>query len=103
MTTLDDIRRLTALEAFQWTNHAMLRLIQRRISMDEIAEALQGCIILEQYPTDFPYPSCLVSGETGDNKTLHIVCASDGSQLWIITAYWPDTEKWSDDLRERKE
>jgi len=58
--------------------------------------------IIEQYPDDFPNPSCLIFGYTQSNKPLHIVVGSDENCAKIITAYLPTTEKFEDDLKTRK-
>ncbi len=38
-----------------------------------------------------------------NNKVLHIVCGANETELWIITAYYPNNIKWKDDLKTRKE
>ena len=35
--------------------------------------------IIEEYPDDFPHPSCLIFGHTKEKKILHIVVGSDNS------------------------
>ena len=39
----------------------------------------------------------------GIDKPLHVVCSFDGEYIHIITAYIPDTIKFYDDLKTRKE
>jgi hypothetical protein len=41
-------------------------------------------------------------GYTEAGKALHVVCGSNGVELWLITAYFPDSEEWSGDYRERR-
>lgn len=57
---------------------------------------------IEQYPDDYPWPSCLVLGYSG-KRPLHICMGSNGDAAKLITAYWPDPEKWSIDFKQRKE
>ena len=59
--------------------------------------------IIEQYPDDFPFPSCLIFGYTMDNRVIHVVISSEGSCGRIITAYIPNTEKFESDLKTRRE
>ena len=59
--------------------------------------------IIEQYPEDFPFPSCLIYGYTEDNKILHVVMSDEGTRSRIITAYFPDKEKWTANFKTRKE
>lgn len=69
--------------------------------------AVRSCIfsgeIIEQYPEDFPFPSCLIFGYTNDNKVIHVVASDEGTASRIITAYIPNTDKFNEDLKTRKE
>ena len=87
----------------RWTNHVFLRITQRSISMKDICTALLCGEIIEEYPDDYPSPSCLVLGFKENNIAIHIVCGIHEGELWIITAYHPDSDRWSSDLRTRKE
>ena len=42
---------------------------------EEVSEAVSEGKIIETYPMDEPYPSCLIYGRTSDNRPLHVVCA----------------------------
>lgn len=90
---LEDIRRLCHQSSISWTNHAGGRLIKRQISPDEVIHTLRTGRIIEQYPTDYPFPSCLMVS-TVSNRTLHVVCSIGNNQLYIITAYQPDPDAW---------
>lgn len=87
----------------RWTNHVVVRLLQRNITQEYIENALRNGEIIEEYENDYPYPSCLVYGVNLNNEVLHIVCGLNDTELWIITAYYPDNIKWEDDLKTRKE
>ena len=51
---------------------------------------------------DFPYPSCLILGES-KNKPLHVVASINGEYIYVITSYIPDSERWENDWKTRKE
>jgi len=34
---------------------------------------------------------------------MHIVVGSDLNILWIVTAYYPDAQKWENDFKTRRE
>lgn len=70
----------------------------------EVFEAVTNGKIIEQYDKDKPYPSCLVYGNTQDNRPLHGVFAySDSDDLAIvITVYEPSPEKWIEFERRKK-
>lgn len=100
---IEVIRQRCHSNALRWTNHIFIRLLQRNITIDSVVCALQNGEIIEQYPTDYPYPSCLVLGLSLDNDYLHIVCGISDTELWLITAYYPNANKWTNDFKIRKE
>ncbi len=75
-----------------------------RIHVEEILQVLHAGEIIETYPDDRPYPSCLILGRTITERPLHIVCAPIPTEkrLIIITTYQPDPRRWETDLRRRK-
>jgi hypothetical protein len=100
--TIDDIVLLCKAQSVRWTNHILQRMFRRGISMDDVVNALTNGEIIEQYPSDYPFPSCLVLGHTKIGKVLHIVCGSNGVELWLITVYIPNSADWSEDFRQRR-
>jgi hypothetical protein len=71
---------------------------------EEIFEAVLNGKIIENYPEDEPYPSCLIYGRTNKDRSLHIVCAYSGDEniTIVITVYQPNPDQWIDFSR-RKE
>ena len=84
------------------TAHATERFRQRGIKVKDIRNAVENGEIIEQYPDDFPYPSCLILGQTKDSRPIHVVMSNEGSSSRIITAYIPSEEKWESDLKTRR-
>ena len=78
------------------------RLLQRSISQDSVVQAVLSGEIIEQYPGDYPYPSCLPLGCTATGDVPHVVCGQGPGEAWMITAYRPGPVEWADDLRTRK-
>ena len=97
------IKGLVKSQKIRWTNHMVIRLLQRNISQEDIENAILNGEIIEEYENDYPYPSCLVYGISLNNNIIHIVCGVNDDELWIITAYYPDKEKWDNSLKIRKE
>lgn len=85
------------------TMHMMTRFFERGIEYDDIIASINSGEIIEQYPDDYPYPSCLISGYSSTEQVLHTVCGTSGEDVWIISAYYPDNNRWSDDFKIRKE
>jgi hypothetical protein len=89
MLQIEDIRLLCTDDTIVLTEHLLTRMRQRQIRLKDIKYAIENGKIIEQYPTDYPFPSCLIFGEN-----LHIVCSIGEGRLYIITAYRPSPEQW---------
>jgi hypothetical protein len=78
-------------------------MFERGITVDEVADVLGSGKLIEDYATDFPYPSALWLGFVGD-VPLHVVVAEDtsGRERIIITLYQPDPAKWEADWATRR-
>lgn len=100
---IEDLQKICKLENIEITLHAAKRLEQRGITTDDILSCIFSGNIIEQYPEDYPFPSCLILGMSIKKQFIHVVMGSDTERLWIITAYYPSIEKWEKDLRTRKE
>ncbi len=83
--------------------HAIRRMFERQISVNDVREALANGEAVEDYPDDFPYPSRLVLGWHG-TRPIHIVAADNPSahETIIITVYEPDHNEWEIDFKVRK-
>ena len=100
---IERLRELCEAGQLIWSSHMMKRLLERGISREDVKSCIMTGEPIEQYPIDYPYPSCLVFGYTCKNKVLHVVVGEGQDQLWIVTAYWPDPEKWDKSLKIRRE
>jgi hypothetical protein len=58
--------------------------------------------VIEVYPTDRPYPSCLILYV--EVEPVHVVAAADPAAriCHVITAYRPDLEHFESDFRTRR-
>lgn len=101
-----DIAKLAAIAAdrrnIEVTVHAFLQMKKREISIVDIYNGFENGEIIEQYPDDYPFPSCLILCFTTENKPLHFVCSMANNKIYIITAYFPNSEQWENDYRTRK-
>lgn len=86
-----------------FSDHALKRLRQRKIGQADIRKCVMTGEIIEQYPDDFPFPSCLICGDDINGEPLHVVISDEGTMSRVITAYRPNTEKFETDLKTRKE
>ena len=72
MKTLEEIQKQLSLGAFDFSRHALKRVVERNISELEIKEAGRKAKIIEDYPYDKYTPSCLLLGFTETGRPLHI-------------------------------
>ena len=78
------------------TDHADEEAANDGLSLDEVfSSALRGEVI-EDYPQDRPYPSCLIFGRNAPGKPIHSVWAYNPESQWavLITVYRPDPGRW---------
>ncbi|MBO4292941.1 MAG: DUF4258 domain-containing protein [Clostridia bacterium] len=102
LLNIETIKEYILKKKVDWTKHCLNRLQQRNIKIAEIKTAINNGKIIEYYYDDFPYPSCLVLGYNVNKRMLHIVCGMSEDTIHMITAYYPDTTKWKEDLETRR-
>jgi hypothetical protein len=85
------------------TDHADEEADADNLTFDEIYFSVINGEIIEDYPADKPYQSCLIFGYTSDEKPVHSVWAYNKRNNWavVITAYRPDPNLWIN-WRERR-
>ena len=86
-----------------WSTYAASRIQQRGILRIDVINCIMNGEIIEDYPTDYPHPSCLIFGyNMMNNRAVHVVAGYDGDNVFIITAYYPSAEKFFDDFKTRR-
>jgi len=85
------------------TDHADEEMTADNLSLDEVFYSVTHGEIIEDYPNDKPYPSCLIYGDTAKGEPVHSVWGYNDSTQWavLITVYRPDPNRWIN-WRERK-
>ena len=85
------------------TDHAYEEAGVENLRFDGIYFSVVQGEIIEDYPEDKPYPSCLVYGRTFGGDPVHSVWAYDEEKKWVVlvTVYRPDPDRWVN-WRERR-
>lgn len=96
------LRQLCNSKNIVLTEHARQRLVERRISIQDILQAIMTGKIIKKYEDDKPLPSCLILGMDGKLNPLHIVASHHENYIYLITAYRPDSAQWEADWETRK-
>jgi len=84
--------------------HAIQRMFERRIFVENVWQALQSGELIEDYSDDMPHPGGLILGKHG-KRPIHVVMAENQkeNELVVITVYEPDPSQWKSGFRNRKE
>ncbi|MCK4352463.1 DUF4258 domain-containing protein [candidate division WOR-3 bacterium] len=90
---LQKIRELFSEGKYELTLHAIKRMDERGIWLDEISSAIMEGKIIKSYPNDRPYPSHLIQGYTR-GESLYILCALGEEMLYIVTTHWLTPKEW---------
>ncbi len=99
---IEFLRKLCKERQIVFSLHGLKRIHERGIMREDVISAILNGEIIEQYPADYPYPSCLILGSSDKNEKLHIVCGCNGETVKIITAYYPSSDHFEDDARTRR-
>jgi hypothetical protein len=83
--------------------HAIRRMFERRVSVEDVLQVLTTGVTIEDYPDDTPYPSRLVLGWIG-SRPIHVVVARNAlvRETIVITVYEPDLLLWEPGFRQRR-
>ena len=102
MSTYETIVGLIQQQKIKWTAHCLEKMGERDISIRDVEYCLTHGEQIEDYPDDYPFPSCLIYGAMTNGRVIHVVAGADGETAYIITAYYPDTVKFENDLKTRR-
>jgi len=102
MKTIVEIQQQLIAGEFEFTQHALKRVVERNISEAEIRQAGTKAEVIEDYPSDKFSPSGLLLGFTAAGRPLHFQVSFANTDLTkIITIYQPDPEEWFEHRKRR--
>jgi hypothetical protein len=88
-------------EAIDFTLHAQQEMAEEAISPEDVLHAIATAQVLENYPAHQRGACCLLSGQSGQGRPLHIVCTTAQATLILITVYEPVPPKWTTPTQRR--
>lgn len=93
----------TKCAGIRFSQHAIKRMFERDIEQADVAETLRAGVLVEDYPKDLPFPSCLLLGHSGA-LPLHVVIGLDPESglCVVITVYVPGPDYWKAGWTRRK-
>jgi len=95
---IEDLAASLESERVRVTDHAEEEAVADGLRFDDIRWATVHGEVIEDYPKDKPYPSCLVYGSTPQGDPVHSVWAYNEATAWavLVTVYRPDPKRWVD-------
>jgi uncharacterized protein DUF4258 len=95
---LEELRNAILMGRVRISDHADEQAAADKLTVEEIFASVLAGEIIEDYPSDRPYPSCLVFGPSSRNEPVHSVWAYTSKTGWavLVTVYLPDPERWVD-------
>ena len=100
---LNDIRAALRAGTYRITGHAADEMLDDNIAEPDLIVAALAGEVIEDYPTAFPFPACLLLGQIPNGSLVHAVWAYDAATCYpvLVTAYRPDPARWTPDFRRR--
>jgi len=98
MTEIEAIIESIKANRFRITDHADEEANNDEISLVQAFESIANGEVIERYPEDKPYPSCLIYSRLGNGDPIHTVWAFNPTTnaSVLITTYRPDPRRWID-------
>ena len=97
MFTIKELIRVLRSGRVWVTDHADEEAYNDRLTYEDIFGSVVAGEIIEEYPEDRPYPSCLICGNSPKGEPVHSVWAYNGDtqSAVLVTVYRPDPAKWT--------
>ncbi len=101
---IEDIADAIRLGRVRVTDHAHDEAEKDQLSYDDIFVSVFQGEVIEDYPDDMPYPSCLIYGSTFNRESIHSVWAynQETRSAVLVTVYRPDKNRWLDWITRRR-
>lgn len=89
-------------EKITYRLHAVQRMFDLKVSAEEVRYVQEIGEVIEEYPDDTPYPSCLILGRY-KGRLIHVIAANNclDEEIIVITVYEPDPSEWDLECRKR--
>ena len=81
MYRIEQFEELNRPENMVLTQHSRKRFSERGIKIQDITNAIETGEIIEDYPEDYPFPSCLILGKSGE-VNIHIVASINADMIY---------------------
>ena len=104
--TFNNIRALVLEGNIRISEHGYDEIAADGLFARELVEGVEAAEVIEDYPDYHKGPCVLLLQRTGDGRIVHVVWgipAGHSSPAVLITAYFPNPEKWEPDFKRRRQ
>lgn len=87
------------------SEHGYDEMAEAGLSAREVMEGIGDAVVVEDYPNYHKGPCVLVLQRTRTGGPIHVVWGTPKGQASpsvLVTAYRPDTDRWTSDFMRRK-
>jgi len=100
---IEKLQKAIKMGNYEWRKHTLVRLAERSISQDVVLRVILEGEVIEDYPNDKPFPSCLIF-KMIERGPYHVVVSfnPEFKKAYIITAYQPTLDKFEPDFKTRR-
>ena len=103
--TLENIQALAEASDIRISEHGYDELSNDNLTAREIVEGVKSAVLIEDYPNYPKGASVLVLQKDSSGNPVHAVWGipkGHNRPAVLVTAYYPDPQRWNDTFMERK-
>lgn len=95
---IEDIRDAIISGSYEFSFHSNREMREDQLIAGEIFSSVLRGEVIEDYPDDKPFPSCLIYGNTPRGDPVHSVWGYNAGERYavLITVYRPYPGRWVD-------
>lgn len=99
---ISDFQKFYNLNKIVWSTHGLARMQERDISIEDVGNCILHGEIIEEYVEEPPAKSSALLFYKNNDRVIHVVLGIDDEQIYFVTAYIPNTDKFEEDLKTRR-
>ena len=104
--TLEKIQAIAKIGDILISEHGYDELSNDNLTAREIVEGVKNAVLIEDYPNYPKGAAVLVLQKESSGQPVHVVWGipkGHNRPAVLVTAYYPDPQRWNDTLTERKQ
>ena len=87
MYTIEDFRENNKAENIIISMQGQMRMHEKGLTIGDVMSVIDSGEIVEEYPDEFPFESCLIMGWSVDGKYMQIVLSMNENNIYLILVH----------------